>query len=154
MNLPTNVNIMFYQFEIPYELVDDSPTLTWHVAPLSFMTVDLYLYNFMNLPNWFHKTFRTLWFLYSQLLTSSFRILFAFSLFIGSSLLCVNLETSSLHVDFSLAFHYSALKLEASSVHIFFGLWLLYIEASNTNPVSLESSILWIWLWEESWPCE
>ena len=41
---------------------------------------------------------------------------FAFSLFIGSALFNVYLESSSLDIKFSLVFHYSTSKPEASSV--------------------------------------
>ena len=40
---------------------------------------------------------------------------FAFSLFIGSSLLCIYLKASSLDFDFSLVFHYNTLKPNARS---------------------------------------
>ena len=58
-----------------------------------------------------------MWFSYSQLLnflTPRFTF-FAFLLFIGSSLLCVYLEASSLDFDFSLVFHYNTLKPKANT---------------------------------------
>ena len=93
----------FYEF---LKLVHDSFKATWHAAHFKWIFSSN---NFMNLPNKFHKTFRTLWiFIFSI-------FLLAFSLFIGSSFVCVYLEASSLYVDFSMAFHYDTSKLEASA---------------------------------------
>ena len=72
----------------------------------------------MNLPNRFHESFCTLWVSYSQVLNflpPRFTF-FAFSLLIGSSLVCAYLEASSLEVKFSLVFHYNISKPEASNV--------------------------------------
>ena len=113
MNLPINVVLVFYQFHEPFKLVHDSSKLTWHVAYLKWTFTSN---KFMNLLNKFHKTFRTLWFLYSQLLyLPSHFAFFEFSLFIGSSFVCIYLEASSHDVKFSLAFHCCTSKMEATS---------------------------------------
>ena len=90
MNLPTNVNILFYQFQEHIKLVHDSCKPTWHVAHLNVMIVNLYL-------ELLHESSKAISqhviFIISppQILASLFWIL-AFFLFIGSSLLCVFLE--------------------------------------------------------------
>ena len=97
--------------------------LRWlHInAKLNLMKAFIFLATSWIYQTNFQKSFSHfvvgLWFLYSQLLIflPPHYIFFVFSLFIGSSLLYVYLEASSLDVGFFFGLHYSTSKPEAST---------------------------------------
>ena len=117
----------------------------------------------MVIPNQLHKSFCTLWFHILNFSLPHF-VFFAFSLFIGSSLICVDLKTLSLDINFPLVFHCGTSKLEASSSNSFVVfhnctlkhvvpalLWSFIIihcrkqHKPNVVGVRPKCAILWIW---------
>jgi hypothetical protein len=114
INLPTNVTIAFYQCHEPSKLVHDSLKPTWYATHKpQFHDSGLHS-NFM-IPlatSWIFQTnFKPIFSHFAVLRNLNFSpplyAFFAFSLFIGFSLFCDYLKSSSLDIGFSLIYHYS-----------------------------------------------